>query len=1395
MHITSLPAAPTVAPGARPHRLKPLTLALAVALGMTAASPALPNITWTGNAPVYTASWYNGVYTEFHEFQYFLDWQGYCNAHIGASCASATFWGVPFNWDLNRLPTATDDVHTPAGSVVAISSYNSVYKGPIPGTAVAGSLTAEGQIRLGLGGLLSTDNAYIADLFLGGGTLETNGLVNVGNLSQTLGTLRGSGTTRVMSISSPLFSQTLIEAGHTLEFYGQYGGAFGGAFGSTGPLLEAGTGNVFTPGIPGARLINYGTLDGANVILEGSANFATLPRLINRGSLTGGLNADAVRVDNEGTVTLGAGGAMYFGPAGTHTGSFTAGLNSVLTFGGPWGHEFLPGSSLSSAGKVVFADGVHKVRGGFDAFETELQGGGGNAYLDFSGNSVHIDTLRVNAGSGELRFLTSAGVNLPELALNSGNVIFDTGAPGAKELSTIQALAMTGGTLTANSPVDLISPFQWNAGNLSGSGGVTALGGIEINTTAALNRGLYGLLRNPGTANWYGGVLNWGGTFENLAGASFNIRGDFSAGGGGLGRFVNAGNVYKTAGSGVANLGMAFDNSGLVQAQAGTLRLSGGGTHDGGRFEALPGALIELSGGTVLKGNITTLGRVDITGGSLSLGGGVSFTNLAGNGVSVSDLNIAAGASFTNHGSLGVAGTLDNAGTFTQHHPAAALGALTNSGSLANLGNLSVLGDVHNSGALNNMGGLAIGGGLMSSGSFRNDGAGSTTSVSGGPSLISGNFVNEGSLAFLGDVQFSGTGSNLGQIYNGGGTFSVLAGTGFYNQGSLIQDGDMFHVLSGAAVTGPGTYTQSFGTTWVQGLLAAGGGIDIQSGLLKGSGTIEGPVTLGQYARWAPGDSPGTMTVNGNVTLDGYAYLSPGGGNLEIEFDSPTVHDRIVVSGTLTLHEASIDLVFAPGFAALDGDSFEWLSAGQVLLPNGTGALTFNVSGLSADWQATPTFGAKGVGLEMIDLAATPIPISGNLRIEAGERAYNDGWATPDDLAVAGNLSNRVGGQIWTGPLTIEAGGRLLNRGILNAQEVANAGLLINRADGEFWHGGTFTNTGSLVNEGNFRSGDRFTNHGSVVNSGQFEIGFSGFTNAAGGRFTNTGVFTHAGQFVNEAGGRVDNRGTITADGQIVNRGEFVVVAGELQNNAWSPGPAYYTGSILNHQGGVFTVEAGGSVNGSGTYFQSHPDSVTRVNGTLAASDITLLQGVLTGSGTLVGPVTLGNASGFGATVAPGNSPGTLTVDGDLTAHHTTFEIELAGPALFDRLVVNGNAAFLGGKVSFLLHTPNGIDYDYRPAPGDSFTWLTVGGAATGLDSLGWDLVVVGEGWTSTVASSDWGSSQWIWGPTQSDGVNIAFYGDRIEFSAAPVPEPESYAMLLAGLGVVGWMARRRRMA
>ena len=42
-------------------------------------------------------------------------------------------------------------------------------------------------------------------------------------------------------------------------------------------------------------------------------------------------------------------------------------------------------------------------------------------------------------------------------------------------------------------------------------------------------------------------------------------------------------------------------------------------------------------------------------------------------------------------------------------------------------------------------------------------------------------------------------------------------------------------------------------------------------------------------------------------------------------------------------------------------------------------------------------------------------------------------------------------------------------------------------------------------------------------------------------------------------------------------------------------------------------------------------------------------------------------------------------------------------------------------------------------------------------------------------------------------GVTSALWLDNVKLVAAPIPEPETYAMLLAGLGVVGAMARRRK--
>jgi hypothetical protein len=45
------------------------------------------------------------------------------------------------------------------------------------------------------------------------------------------------------------------------------------------------------------------------------------------------------------------------------------------------------------------------------------------------------------------------------------------------------------------------------------------------------------------------------------------------------------------------------------------------------------------------------------------------------------------------------------------------------------------------------------------------------------------------------------------------------------------------------------------------------------------------------------------------------------------------------------------------------------------------------------------------------------------------------------------------------------------------------------------------------------------------------------------------------------------------------------------------------------------------------------------------------------------------------------------------------------------------------------------------------------------------------------------------------DGPTWAFCNGCVSFQAAPVPEPETYAMLLAGLGLLGFMARGKKSA
>lgn len=69
--------------------------------------------------------------------------------------------------------------------------------------------------------------------------------------------------------------------------------------------------------------------------------------------------------------------------------------------------------------------------------------------------------------------------------------------------------------------------------------------------------------------------------------------------------------------------------------------------------------------------------------------------------------------------------------------------------------------------------------------------------------------------------------------------------------------------------------------------------------------------------------------------------------------------------------------------------------------------------------------------------------------------------------------------------------------------------------------------------------------------------------------------------------------------------------------------------------------------------------------------------------------------------VSPGNSPGTLTVDGDVTIEEGgVLNLEVGGkePGFFDKLVIKGKAAFEEGS-KVVMNFING----YAPKAGDHF--------------------------------------------------------------------------------------------
>jgi len=1243
------------------------------------ATPGRPAfVDWTGNAPVYLATWSDGQSVQTREFQHLLDWQGFCNAHAGSNCEQRSFWGSSRNWSNLLSPGQYDDVRVAAGSTVWISQFNSAFQGPLSGFAQAATLSAgEATINIGLSSMLTIGDGAVGRLGLTlGSKLVSNGQFFVDNLTASEGQFTGSGKTVVRGISASSFS-SVIGGGHNLELAGDYSGAI--------ELKLSGQ----------SHFVNTGALSATgSVRLDGGlpVDLFYIPNTFtNLGSIKEAITISGLRFDNSGVVDI-ATGVFVASGAGAHIGSFIGGSASTLLFDGIGAsvmtHHFLPGSSIDSKGRVVFGHAGHLIEGSYNVAETVI--GTTSADVTFAGREATLGKVAVQASSN-VHFRTGGAALKIEALSTEGQFGFAFFYGAA---SSIGSVTINGGGINSASGLTITDSLSWRSGALGGA--VTTPGSSSF---VAGVRDFAGTILNTGKAVWQAGNFSKWGIYDNQAGGSFDIQGDHSVSSS-TGRFDNAGTLKKSTGTGRANWALQVNNSGAVEVLSGTLALQGGGRHNGS-LAAAPGALLELAGAQTITGAVTTSGRVDVTGGVFTVLPGGNYTNAAGNILRMARFDNRLGGSFANDG------VFDNK----------VLDGVSNSGKLNNRAGarLTTL-SLDNSGSIDNAAELTVnGGGLRNTGAL----------INSATFMVLGELTNSGSIFNTGNATLSG-GSNAGDITNSG---SLVNKGEFANDGNIANRGSFTNrgfLTVGAAgrITGTGSFLQTSGDTVVNGLLQALGGIDIQAGSLSGTGTVVGDIVAGVYTLLAPGNSPGTLTIQGNLALNGAFYSL--GPNLQIEIADRSAYDRLLVSGSATFNDAMVELAFTRPAQLRDGDSYTWLTADSIA-DNG---MRLQIAGLPSAWSSQVSNTGKTMRLTVFDEPEVSyesrISRRGSLQIAPGEVTSH--WAgelaSLNALDNAGTLVNLERAALYTRSLINQAGGTIINRGLLNVDccfgEASNAGLLRNRAGAEMQFHSPLNNTGRLIN------------HGTVTLK-------YGMTNAAGGLVETYGEMTNLGSSYLP----IDNRGTF-------------VVGGRLNNS----------GSIRNEGGGVFTVLHGAEVSGPGGYSQAQ--SITHVDGVLKAASLSFVNGQLTGSGSLVGRVTMSSVL-----VSPGNSPGLLTIDGSLTAISSTFEIELAGAALADQLHVTGSATINDGRIQFYLSD------GYRPQIGDHFQWLLADGGVSFQETMGWRI------FTSAI-----GDEYLVpWQPPL--GMEVAMQGGLLMFTATPVPEPGTWLMMLAGLA--GLLLRRKR--
>jgi hypothetical protein len=338
------------------------------------------------------------------------------------------------------------------------------------------------------------------------------------------------------------------------------------------------------------------------------------------------------------------------------------------------------------------------------------------------------------------------------------------------------------------------------------------------------------------------------------------------------------------------------------------------------------------------------------------------------------------------------------------------------------------------------------------------------------------------------------------------------------------------------------------------------------------------------------------------------------------------------------------------------------------------------------------------------------------------------------------------------------------------------AEALGDRLDGQ--PGGAFLGGDYYLDHALRRPGLVVSNGGTlgIRNTGAAVLEVDSFYNLAGAALLNSGRVEVRNLLINDGLVKVRAGAQLVHDGRVLNRsGARMEVRGEVLGGAFS--------DIVNDSG-LFEVH--GRVAGQYSYVQTGADARTVVNGRLEVPDVQIRGGVLSGAGRLVGALRVTGDARF----EPGPGVSDFYVEGYFGLEGGELVIDLAADGASDRLWVDGFATLSSGLLR--LRLAEGL----VPTAGSQWTWLQMlNNEYPNLASdLPWVLEAALPGGGFLLLADNGGVRDGFGMFPQP--LQVVLEGGELRLLAmAPVPEPTSVALWLAGLGLLGAAARRRQRA